>query len=1393
MKRLLLIAAAVLLFGCLEPAVKLGCCMKANATMNDTDPAQNTCVLYNMTTFLTTDSYADHCPGIGGCTYWCNESAGGCNVSVRVGTGYKDFMIPICSLDQIQPCISGNCTAMVCGDFDFKPRVAPSLTSTDTTDSSGSKTSASLNTGGGTPTDTNEKGGAMQFYNSQCRFLPMDAKLNKIMKNSKSQINVFRMGVGGSFDEFDQYRFFFPMSDQYCNLNPGGRVDRYMNYLAYRSPSLSAYDNPVASISQNCQDDSAILAPFTFSGSTDMKTTWIEAKFPTTRFHSGGLTCFVDNTEYLYLKAYYPRVPDRSDYKRAHYARVDYGFTRNPFFGDYSLFRLGEAPAGGHWYPDLGGSFSDADWNVYKKIDADYYKKYLSIVHANDVYGITGCGAAAETSPSTKASFECDVSANDCYSGSCNTQAYTRSVMLQNAADPRGAREIITDCNKMPDENGQIKVLCAPTTAVSVSCTAGTPPTFTYARADVSSVLKMTYDSNNHEYRWNELFGIGDLSEDDAMDYYWGNMTLSSDYNDMNGNPYPRNGVGNHIITNYSYSVMAQTKANECPDEYPGTDSDTVSPCSNFYESGIGPPVAGAVFFGKTGDNNVVFPEGDEKVIIGYSIAMPGDFQNMLVVNNCNMTEGEDYVLVNLSGRTNANWTSRMETSNWIGLMTAFTPYFETRVKALKSTLSDKCTSSVHWGSSNKLQAMDTVLSSIPWVVSYSKWIARPYDDSDKAGGDDPAGFSWFADYLVSESAQALRTSNRYSGAMNASLGTSSCELRTTSTHENDNGDMTKHIRFVYDIVSSRQIYLFKYAPNSGRIGNCSVDENTRLPVTKTFGWCEPCTTSTLAFQTVTAVDKPYMPGYTANVDRMFATQEETICNAQCASGDTAIYENASCFNKHITDVGDYSGDVAEIGSPRTRPEATIMKERMGDYMKSGVMPVLDLSDASNWNTTSFLTFGATNYTQYDFQRLVGEMGAVIIIVDHVADADDAATRTEEILDRGGIVKDYCFGCLTAFHVNTPLTNQSFNETIWAVFSDPRVAYSIDMVTFDYPVSSHNTMTTPDMVADDIASYGQIALQSANVPTMVVGFNVKSNDGVWNDTNYGDLFGALVTKEDKLIKSGVIGVIYSPARMLDEASLPALGFSGEEEEGWFGWVDILTTQTLYNFFRYRAGTGLVDLDINGLGTKGTKFCAMQGAMYKLSTKAPTAIFGKSASMGETNCSRCSSTDIVLDKCGAPDGHSAPVCDNGEECNLGGLAAAEAKCPDNAITSNCSLCNASSQQYSCTRQYANGTVEEFGGRLSNVTSDLYMDVLAGISKPNKCCIRDAASGTNYTYYKTAYGTPVNKPLVFAKSGANDTDCGFGGSMGDVNRLTSFCSVQQTQFKDYDINCSRFDRQ
>ncbi len=1604
------VAFVILVAGCIQPVQKLGCCLKTykkggntynidlgkytNPSLGNTwldvaagDPAYG-CMLYNMSD--VEGSVANEYDYTGASTTGlCNSEADGtgamCNVSIPAGaTGAKDFLIPICSENDIIKCISGNCTAMVCGDFKFTPRVSPGFpTTAPEADANAANTKEQL-AGGVSTQATGDV--AVQFYKSQCRFLPMDAKLRNIMKNSKSQINVFRMGVGGSFDEFDQYRYYFPISDKFCTANPGGRVDRYMNYLTANAGSTGnacasdsdcnggqcafgtctalpvAYDDPIAGIRDNCvngNNDPPVLA---FGESAAQRSATATLPGPKT-----------------WTFSYAPLVPDQTNYKFADYARFNnasdpvgetvdlyrttllespiytydiklknctHGVVRDGVSGYLCLDENGnecaytnvcsdsgkpctykagvyedqcmedgtgrlcpyaatcsdsagtrpctfsEIPGShgrmsckdangitctanktdqaicpnGHrfspcieafaactdpedperkctreWWsgsgPWTGGKsvrylnttcltsddYSQCNYdlfwscsdsilyaascgyspsagcyctegkstcsslygksspttayyytydrpspvNVFKKLDDGFYSSQLSIAHTDKIYDTARSGT-------TRAPFECDASGNDCYSGTCSTQKYSRSVMLT-STELATAREVVTDCNEFTDSAGIKIVTCAPTKSVALQ--AADPPAREYGSVTLSPVLTAIWTGDYHSNpRQDPPFGAADLTDGDELNAYWTNFYLNPtitvltflidlklDF--MSTSTFTVKNPVRVSWTGQDAFILKQ----DCADAdqvqrfignatwyqaYNETAATDHVWCPTVTESTTGPPLGGIVFFGKTGKdgNSQVVYNGD--TIIGYSLLDAGDFEDTLLYRNCDL-HATDYERIELSDPTDPKLTDSTD-----GLLKAFTPYFEQRVKGLGMTLG-----------SSRVNANSVVTAFLPWVVNFEKGTFRTnrpkqwvvYDKSH--GGDDSVGFTRLGYFLTSQPAQSLRQRNVYDEDMDQMPGTRAAELDARgdpwSGAEYTNNDKDKNVYHTYSFGFSKSITLIKY-DGSGKLGTCAIDTNTLLPAVRTLGWCEPCTTSTLAFQKLTAAPDVYLPRYTAKLDDVgartyVAENVQPVCSSALLRNDVSgpsRVDNATCFNAYITDMDDYTGSLGVQGSPRTVPDATIVKERLGNYMKSGIMPVLDISDRSEWNLTHTVKVGnnapvaAPDYTEYDFERLFGSMGAAVVIVDHVGskaelDAPLSAsenlpplpassagpTRLDRIIKRSGIVRLKCPDCLTAVHVDAPSTSgcdasdpslpdtsRCLNKTLRALLADPEINFNIDLITFDYPASDHpppGALTDPvekaKAVTDDIASYGTTSLKAGGKPVMVVGFNVDSGDPEWQDY-YVTLFDTVALNQAELVQSGVVGVIYSPARGssasstqsqlcidmpvsyvayyqnngIQLATLPKCG------NGWTPTTDfklykcgsdpnsVCTAQSpaFWGNDKYIAPPkqcpsdlskctdlgmydeektlqsnwiGLVD-NTTGVGVKTDKFCDFEDAMQKMSSSVPVAIFNRVMAQ-DVECSACSGLDYATGVCDDTNTGPQLQCDDGNPCKV----------------------------------------------------------------------------------------------------------------------------------------------
>ena len=677
----------------------------------------------------------------------------------------------------------------------------------------------------------------------------------------------------------------------------------------------------------------------------------------------------------------------------------------------------------------------------------------------------------------------------------------------------------------------------------------------------------------------------------------------------------------------------------------------------------------------------------------------------------------------------------------WQTMMDIFTPYFKDRGEngIMATNFDDGCGK---W-----ITNTDAIISSTPWIVNYRKVVHGAVDEL----------------YLSSTSAQAIRERNLFSRDTIDTMGTSSCELRSTTPHpafwafggfDDD--------EWYYDIAYAKNIYLIRYQPGSERIGRCAVDDNTYLPVVNTYGWCEPCTTSTLAYQEISATDRVYMPAYTANVEDDEYDDLETLCELKYdydweGIGEISYTDNVSCFNQHVPDISDYKESIGSVGSPRTIPEATIMKERLGNYMKSGILPVLDMSNETNWDIenpdggqgfTVFwfsFDFGSEDeFLEYDFEGLLGEMGAAVIIVETIDEVPDTE-KVNEIVERAATVRENCFGCLAAVQVNDAEDTEELSDMLSELLSHPSGQMNIDLVTFSYEVSDHDDIETAEGIVQNMEDYGRTILttpdEGRGKPSMIVGFNVRDDDNRWDDEH---LFNTIVTSQDELIKAGITGIIYSPVRG-----------SGQKT--------------------------LVDVD-GGVGTKKDKFCAMQGAMERMSQSPPTAIFTRVNAQNVT-CQKCTGIEITLGQC-------SMTCDDGNECDMPEDASESFyKCPDNSVTEDCPLCTDLSGEYNCILRYVNGSEVPITGNLDDLDSDIWMDVIGGLSKPDRCCLEKQLNETEslkYSYYSTSLEGAINKPIVFPKSGDPNLDCGMG-DMSDLSQLSSFCNINNIPIKEYDIEC------
>jgi len=137
-------------------------------------------------------------------------------------TGANAYVaMPICVDANPKSCVNDKCSVMLCGYEKYAP--APPIASSDWTQANQKGTQPA-------PASTSD---AINLLGTSCVFKKMNDKTYNAVANSRGALwaNAFRFGVGSSFLQFEQARFFFPLSDRFCTgvVTPNLR-DRFVVY-----------------------------------------------------------------------------------------------------------------------------------------------------------------------------------------------------------------------------------------------------------------------------------------------------------------------------------------------------------------------------------------------------------------------------------------------------------------------------------------------------------------------------------------------------------------------------------------------------------------------------------------------------------------------------------------------------------------------------------------------------------------------------------------------------------------------------------------------------------------------------------------------------------------------------------------------------------------------------------------------------------------------------------------------------------------------------------------------------------------------------------------------------------------------------------------------------------
>lgn len=129
---------------------------------------------------------------------------------------------PVCPRIETHPC-NTSCMGVFCGNFFYDPRPDPSAIAEDESHKEPSDENEIY--------DPGEPDEPLGMWNAECQVQNMTSLFLRKVENSDTiTLNTFRFGVGDSFQEFEEAQYYFPITDQACELNSGGYVDRYLVY-----------------------------------------------------------------------------------------------------------------------------------------------------------------------------------------------------------------------------------------------------------------------------------------------------------------------------------------------------------------------------------------------------------------------------------------------------------------------------------------------------------------------------------------------------------------------------------------------------------------------------------------------------------------------------------------------------------------------------------------------------------------------------------------------------------------------------------------------------------------------------------------------------------------------------------------------------------------------------------------------------------------------------------------------------------------------------------------------------------------------------------------------------------------------------------------------------------
>ncbi|MFH0737272.1 MAG: hypothetical protein V1827_01695 [Candidatus Micrarchaeota archaeon] len=535
--------------------------------------------------------------------------------------------------------------------------------------------------------------------------------------------------------------------------------------------------------------------------------------------------------------------------------------------------------------------------------------------------------------------------------------------------------------------------------------------------------------------------------------------------------------------------------------------------------------------------------------------------------------------------------------------------------------------------------------------------------------------------------------------------------------------------------------------------GNCQAEENSGIPITKAFGWCEPCSYSTLAKQQVNTT-AGYSPSpFKIQYKSYFFDSPENIWLWKPTTTEEDAPDADMYFLQGTTDDpnNEYRAYVKLMFNGT--PDSVYLQERQSQLLKENVMPILDIASSSNWDPNGHLKLNNT----------IIDRGPSILIVQNINATGLVDSR---ILERINSSRKACPTCLIALRLSTGSphmlnASERYDMTMQAYHHiSPDVAPGlfgyVDMLTFEfypdeYTKEKPNSCTLPPedrnpRIIDILENTSRTLMMATGKPVMVTDFSIIGDGSCWGPGNTQIFMSNLFLKQKKLVKAGLTGILYTNVSTL---TIP----KGDHLEN---------------------------------------FCAVEKGSHSMVAEEPATIYSKvyESAPDSVLCIGCSETDIIMGGCNQ-------TCSSGAGCIADEDVLSSAKeqlglpaetpdaevplrCPSQTIPYPCPPCSERTESLDCTFYRSDGTTLEAQYDISSLTV-LEADIISSIPSPYACCISDESG--NYTFMKATSMGKITAPVLFSTGGDPREDCG----IADLSLLAEpTCSIP-LPIKNHKVEC------